>query len=456
MSGWGDVYKDRQILYLISDSGGGNFPDNTSSSFTNVLGEAIVNHDQTPIYLRLLEAFLPNTLASDDFSEVEDERTRHVTRDRSTPLPGNVLNVDLAEIEAQAEGRKLQHSAGRLPYPRKITDLINTPADLVHCVPRHRPLLKLSNEYVYRLHVKITDIHHREVPFKPGLPTILVFEMQRHTNDSNFTMVCASLQPASHPDNTLNKFICPLPGEMELTNYEVALQQIMYPDTIKNRVITLPIKINDYKYDLEIDYHTSLDHIVFGIKYAIASSGLNNELIFDWDFRTKRAYFFRYESPKDGSAPVAQCLLQLPEEFKKATQDYAGGEGDLKISIAQGQRVWLERMPDIWKIIPSPYGMLNCSIIEDNVIGSRTSKTLQCVPFSLKRDVFDADGGLGAYEPEHLTYHKVTDKPFNAIEFSLTDANMEQKRFISERPETDMMMITLIFRRIRGGGHAYE
>lgn len=419
-------WRDR-FLVLASNGNPLTHPGNRSDEFTAALAEPITNPGGGPIFLVLCEIFVPARLAE------------------GSELPGGLLKVHVQELTEQALDRSFGHTAAifRHNEPRR-----GAGEYFVHHAFRHAVHLPLKFSQLRRVTVKLTDLFDRPVSFAGDVPTVLSGKMSAHPEEEQFTMTCTSYHPTLFPGNTLSDFLSPLPKAISLAGYEVALRQLIFPASMRNKNVMVTLEINGRNFGVKVGSWRDSRVLVGKVQEMIARAGLSTDLTFSTvqtreDPRFGNAYFRRAPAPPDAVQPPGPCVLDVSENFAKFC-GVTSGRMPGTIRLDPGESYYFPSPPNLFNVSAAPFGILGCDIVGDGLVGASKGRVIQTVPLFMDKR---RKNQVGMYEPDQLVYHEVSPHPFNSIRFSLHEPDMTVKELESDEQQ-DMMMVTLIFRRI--------
>ena len=426
MSATGEIPSSTHIC-LSSDTSAHIFNNNRRGNFTNLLPRALTNREHKKFYIRLHAIALSNHLFY--FGHVK---------------------VHIYEVEGQRQGRKFSHCIGGFHYPPP--DVAGTQANAagLHTFEK-TTFLPLRFQHLDKLQVKLTKVDE-EVEFDPKSgPSTLVWvqvtdEMQER---EEFLITNSSIHPNTFPSNTLNRFNSPLPSELMLADYEVALLNILYPPDLKEQEEKGTLQINDTIFKFNLPGYKNTRQFVQSIRRAIEESPFNG------------IFYFGTGGPEDGpyqghlymtvlpDAPIPddqKITVSVNTPFQRACGQTHPPFETMEMT-KKGIKHFFQGKPDLHLALPHPYAMVRCDIIEDNIVCGRRDKLLQLA------SVLKSSGYLNLmYEPRQLTFHPVMPNPFTSIGFSFqspTD-NSKERNFIRKLP-TDDIYITLLFRPRKTG-----
>ena len=430
MAGEGELdVGDKRLYYLVSDNDELNIPGNTASNFVTQLPEALLNPKRLPLMVKLREVVVPNYM-----------------KDGTDQPPGGLVRVHLAELKSQTENRKYSQVLATFVFPwRFFTD--KRSGKHYQFMPPHAAQLELRFTEVRRFRVRLTDVYDNDIEFEEGVKTVIVMEVTTRTEKSQFTIMCTSMHKKTYPQNTLTRFRSPLPEEIHLRGYEVALLQTMFPKTLRHKDKYARLRINDQVKWFKVDETMTEAHFAVMVRGVIWDAGLSDELIFDKDPDDDRVEKFMFRRIfVQNQKP--RCILAFDTDFARLVSR-PGGMHEMRDTYLEPlDKVELGKYC-VGNVAPDSFGILSCDILEANVLGNTHGHALSIVPFMRKPLAgHNQMLGVGIYEPENLIFHPVADKPFSTIEFSVTDTRMVEEQYTSDDVDgDDMMIVTLVFRR---------
>lgn len=358
------------------------------------------------------------------------------TYEPKTPL--TAIRIHISELEPQREGLQYNQCAGTITFPPTEEHAENFG---VH-VFKDPPTLPLRVVEVNKFHIRLTNEFNQPINLASGAPTIVWIELTAMAEQQNFTVSCISLQPDCFPSNTLTNFNSPLPKELNLDGYEVALQHVIYPQALHADLIAwVRLDKETWYFDLS-KYNTFLDLAV----------ELNEKLK-----RAKRkgVRFYENESFNNWYGFRSYHVTRNQREPRITFSPNFGvacGMSDYPNMVRVGQMgSWfLLGAPPKGKDGPiqmnAPVVLVECDIIKSNVLGGRTGQLLHCVP-ALTNPNLNRHRRL--YEPPTLIFHPVTDKPITRIGIRFTSETGKQLEFFSPNSNLDIVIVALLFRKIK-------
>ena len=398
------------------------FPSNTSTAFSNLLPRPIINRENKTYYLKLHGVSLVNKFSDMSFDWYK-----------------SYLRIHIKEVSEQRHGQGFMHLVGGLTFP---TDNVVGNGVGVH-IFQHTPYLPLRFQHLTKLEVIITDRENQVVELEEGPPTLIWFKMTDQPDDLQFTITCTSNHPTLYPANDLNIFTSPLPSEMELGAYEVALLQLVFPPEMHEMSQRMALRIgDDYLLDIPISRLRTIPDILNLIKRDLNQSKYKKYFTIGVRNNLQGGGFFRRSNKPDPDRGNQPIYVWFNEVFAKIFD--SDKSSNFSTMMHLGETINLNsrnRPPNIYNVLPNPVAMLHCNLVESNVVAGRQGNLLQCVPVYLDR--------LGdekrLYEPEQLAYHAVKTSPISSIKFSFLNEMGQSRGFESNSPANDIM-ITLLFR----------
>ena len=409
---------------LASNASLNYFPDNTLTNFTNILPSQLQSPSGGTLYIRLrLLAISPVLQEANPEAEV--------------------IEVHIGELRAAATNAGSSQCLTRLAFPSGTllgnTYVLREFGDV--------DFIPIRNSTLHKLSVLITDRTGEQLQLARGLPTFLHVEISDMGDPGHFNFTCISHLPIEltrNPDNKLSEFKVNLPQTLTLPGYEVALASIVFPHDMRLTTIDVHTTIYSSLFDesrhrtftVNVGACETLDDLGDAIRDGLMSYErfpLLVEYISEGEYRY---LVFR------GIREAQVVTLEFSPEFMRVVD--VGNLGYVKI---HGKEMWqsgdLKLEPSMY---PNQAAMVYCSCVEESMLGESQFKLLHIVPIEESRHV---------YEPEHLIYHPVTDRPFNTLEFQMTrvDGTPHALRSASN----GSVIITLSFRparRVAGVGNA--
>ncbi len=395
------------------------FSKNTSSKFTNSLPEVLTNRSNKRFYLRLLMVGVCTT------------------RKDELRMPNGYVKIHIYEVEEQREGMSYKNFAGGFPFPpeRKCGEDYATHTFI------NAPNLLLRTQHLSKLRVKLTDEFNKEIEFAYGPPTILwleVTDMER--TQEEFTVVCTSYHPESFPNNTLAEFCSPLPTEMSLRDFEVALLQLVYPSEVKETVYGT-LQAGAYTWVYNLSSMASIDDLVAAVNADINGSHFANRLVMGRlaEGDMEGFVYLRQRGALQGreSGPI---IVQPSPNFTKACGQVR--EPRPRTVLQPNSYFIFDGFPDIALGQENPIAMLECDVIKPNMLAGRNANLLHCVPVLANKNAKDNK----MYEPSLLAFHPVIDSPFNRLAFRFINPD-GTLRTLSTANDKECILMSLLFRK---------
>ena len=394
------------------------FPHNTPSVFSNKLPHPIVNKEGKKFFIRA------SAIA--------------ITRKIFKPLPvPSHLKIQLYELEGQRSGREFSHTLAGFTADGEIR---NEPY-LLHTF-KDGPYLPIRFQQLDVLHVTITNDNDQIVHFADGFPTLLWLEMTTNpAEDDQFVIHNISHQPATHPNNKLGLFTCPLPTEMVLDDHEVAVSQVLFPPFLVETYDPVTLKINDEIFDYSMaELKTTVD-LLKNVKRDVKECKFRHEMsaiILRSPQKDRGKLMFHR---KELRGEHQERLVIVPSAaFTRACGQLTEPRGPTELK--PGMAFKFEGQPSIYFAKPNPIAHLHCSAVKPGIVGSHHATLLQCVPVKYNK----AHNAARLYEPPQLVFQPAQNTPFDSIQFSFRESNGAIKQFVPVS-RSSFMMITLVFRR---------
>ncbi len=414
-------------MCLMSTGSLSDFPFNTRTHFVNLL--------PTPIRSEVAGRKLYVRLRAIAISCHRDEEML------DNPQM-DYLKVNLSELEPKAVDRGHDQCAGGFEYPPR-TELAQRTGYAYHTFTRS-PYLRLRYEELTKLEVTIVDVKGNVVEgIYSGPPTLVLLDVSDTMMSGNFTMTCNSNQPQLYTNNTLSQFTSPLYQEMDMSQYQVALVNVLYPPTLVERTLASMV-IDGTRFDYDLDEFTSTDEFLQYLTEDLKNSRFRDLL--KWRRRLTR-------TGHDGQLGLLREKGRVNRNFSKRllvsfshTFTMACGQlHDFRAAtvLTPGKVIAFKGRPNINLVKPNPVATLHCDIVQSGVMGNRISNLLACVPVMTDMTA----GRSRLYEAPQLIYYDVKRTPFNSVSFNFTNPDGTARRFATSEDEVyDNIAVTLSFR----------
>lgn len=391
------------------------FPTNTNTSFINQLPDTLWNRDSRPLYMKILMVGMPVMEMYGGFSN---------------------LKINVYEVESQKQGLEYTHNAGIFPYPP--SERIS-PKYATHTFP-HAPTLLLRYQRIDKLHIRLTDEFDEEVTVQEDKATLIWARITSMPEGDQFTVTCLSHQPATHPDNSLVLFRTPLTAPLTLTNHEVALLQVVYPPGMEEDSL-ISLQVGGYKWTFNLDEMDDYGDLISRVNHSLNNSPYREVIKIGYsnagsgDSRYKM-YFAR--SPSKG-AQKPGILVSPSPGFLKACGLKA--PFTLLSFTLHPSSIQMLGRPKVRLGMAHPMAMLECDIIEPNIMCGQRANLLHVIPILRGKQRREKR----IYEPPVLAFHPVKKIPISRIQFRFVNPDGTMRKFKPEDPE-DCIIITLLFR----------
>ena len=385
------------------------FPSNTQCDFVNHLPMPVTNKEGKSFYIRLKSIGIANNDTG----------------------WSSYLKIHIYEVVEQREGVNYTHFAGGFSYPPKLS----LGKDYGFHTFRQAAHLPIRFHELNKIQISITN----EIGEKPPLPsapaTLVWVELTDMAPEDQFTITCLSNQPSLYPNNNLVQFTTPLPTEMSVAGYEVALQQLVYPPYMTEASVA-EIQVGRYNWKYRLDLlEGGLHEFVARVQGSLSKSTYKQELVFD--IHEGKAFFARRKttlSKARGGITITPSL-----NFIKACGQLHKVQGE--ITLMPGETLIFEGQANPRLGVAHPVAMLECDIISPNVRCGERSQLLQCVPVFRNKDYTDNR----LYEPPELAFHPVAEVPINSIDFKFLEPDGRLRQFSPDNTD-DYIAITLLFK----------
>lgn len=410
------------LICLSSSASLDLFPGNSPSRFVNKLPHPLSNPTQKKFYLRLRGVSVPNRLAN-------FENWRH--------LRSGYLRVLIDEVEVQQLGSGYHRLAGGVVYPGKFSEFETQ----TFLTAKHAPFLQLQFQHLTQIGVTLANVYNEPVEFARGTPSLVWVELVTMDVEEQFTMTCTSYHPTTCPQNTLHDFINPLPSEVSVDGYEVALLQLVFPRSLIEQHYEADLVVNGDKHTWQLETFRTTDHFVDRVARDLRRDHeLTFGLVPEWRDERNAGHPFILNSTE---FPV---LITLSERFAAACGTVRDVPEDA-IRLEPDQHLIFGGEPSLYRVLPNPVAMLHCSLVQPNVMSGQQANLLQLVP------VHNITSNTLVYEPSELSFQKVFDRPFNQIKFTFTNPDGSSREFLTPNTD-DCILVTLVFRKIRVAGQS--
>lgn len=412
----------RAFLCLSSEGSGHIFPYNSPTCFANRFPKPIFNEQGRTFSIRLVSISLGGTLA---LGQQE-----------------NYLNVHIYEMEAQRSGHQYTQSAGGFAYPPRRHALERKYG--LHTF-RHSPHLPLRYHKLEELHVRLTNKDGKQVELTPGYPTLLWIELTDAMKEDEFMITCSSEHPEFFPSNSLNIFSSPLPSELELKSYEVALLNIIFPAHVEEPT-KVSLEVDEYSFHFQLRYIRNARHFVQLVKDDLNVYNRNKERnaltcgIVERGEKRGQFYIMRNENDTVQLGQESGIKIVPSPTFTRACGQVLLPRE--RTYLQPGEMILFEGKPNVNLALPNPLAMVHCDIINHNIVAGEQGNLLQWVPAMRGKE--ENDNRL--YEPEHLAFHPVVERPFNKVGFAMLNPDGRAREFKKDNPASSII-ITLIFRK---------
>ena len=357
------------------------------------------------------------------------------------PTPISAIRIHISELEPQREGLGFTQCAGTIAFPPSEKHADNFG---VH-VFKDPPTLPLRVSEVSKLRIRLTDEFNAPVTLLPGAPTIVWLELSNMEGQQCFTVSCISQQPECFPGNTLTNFHSPLPREMNLAGFEVALQHIVYPQAIHSDLIAW-VKIDKQTFFFDLSTYSTFRELANAVNMKVMKAKRKGMRFYEKrpnrpEQTTQfKGYFGFLSAGRRDSEPeisfsynfaVACGVRDYPNVVKEGMWYYLGipprgADGPIQMN--------------------APVVFVECDVVTPNVLAGRNGQLLHCVP-ALTNPNLNQNTRL--YEPPTLIFHPVTDKPITRIGIRFTDETGKQLEFYSRNSDKDCVVLALLFRKMR-------
>ncbi len=436
-----------RVVVLVSDANTSTFTHNTPWHFSNVFPSPLTDRSDRRFTLRVCSVVVNGSLLA--------AYRRHAR-----------LIINISGVEPQAEGRYYSQRSCAFPVaevaakyaPDLSADILSTRYH--EHVFRQSPRLPLQFQILTQLSITITTENGELAEVAGGekaFPTIIMLELEEEEQDlRQFTVTCNSTShDGLYAANELATFTSPLPTEVELKDYEVGLQSIVYPPWLRERMDPFTLSINGLFFDFSaldmedtpaflnalttsMRVHRDLDSLSFRIRDDDGSVELH---------RMNREQERQLPALPAGRQRRAMAIyVTCSFNFLVAIAGPGGKTVQHGTILRPGETIQFGGRPNISRLAPFSVSMLECDIVSPNVVGGRRGQLLQVVP--VLHDKMPSASRL--YEPAEILFQPVEAFPFNQIRLKFTHPNGSQRHFYvlhAPRPAEVQIVLTLIFRK---------
>ena len=417
---------DVRYCILASSANLGYFPRNTLTNFTNIF----------PIGLR------PTAGERRLYARLRSIAISPELRDPHN-IDAGVIRVYINELRAHPSNSDFDKCLARFAFPSGHI--------LQHYIVREfatTPFVPLAQSSFSTLSVLITDNAGEELLLADGFPTFVQLELSDMRDPRVFTMTCMSHLPdelAKNPNNSLGDFKVTLPGNIQLDDYEVALTGLIFPHDLRKPPVTEEVTINVLIVEDTVIGGRGESHLSHTWKLAeYENSDELREAIqadLNADGRFSHRAFCELVENEDaldygmlkigGKQSYVTITTTLSDTFLRIMPDAR------RVSVVSGETTQ-PLGTIIWqKDRLSHVGLVYADCIRESILGDHFYQLLQIVPI-------ETENGKYVYEPDHLTYHPVTNREFNSIHFKITEPHGEVHDFVSQSRSS--IIATLEFR----------
>lgn len=426
------------FCYLSSDADKQLFSRNNNSDFVNQLEYPL--HPRENAQGRL-------------FAKIKSIAIWHYLQEGVSDEDTHLLKIKLNELEHNPAAQKFDQLLTTIPFTPiqedqkyKVVELQHTSFLPLRSLPLHHLHITLLNAKDEKL--KLADSHY---------PTIICLEISDMDSSTDFTLTCSSKEDKLSPKNTLYSFTHQLPRPMHLEDYEVALGDIFYPRTLREKHVVwfdLTFKPHDPN---KLVNHV---HFTFDInKMRTENRPFASNVVFSvlrnhfWAQRVrvrkgKRGEFIRFSiSSKVFVEEEGQIFIRFSENFHLASRTAQPLSGRLTpLTGANPQKI--EGPFDYSRLPYEPTTLVTCSLIEECFYMGRHLPLLRIAPMPkmIGTDNGDVIGTQRHFRPEHPVYHRIKNLPIYNIQFELLTPKGKLNH-VQEVGSQDGIVITLLFRK---------
>lgn len=404
-------------FYLLSSDACLNaYPSNRREHFINTFPFPLVNRQNKKYYIKVISICISSTTGS-----------------LNNDIP-SYIRINIQQLQPQRHGLGFTKTAAGFPYPPTE---FNDDGCAIHSF-NNALYLPLLFQELYELRITLVDEKDELISgLNDGPPTLILVQLTDRIMEDRFTISCCSHQPELFPENTLAEFRVPLPTELALPGYEVALLNLLFPSHLKDEEESASVTINDVKLVFNLDRITTTAQFITSVRRLMRDNHMTPHLTFGKLMAgPHRGQLHFHMLP---TSPMATITITPSPSFTLA----CGQRTPKGTVILQPDHFMVfDGQPSVYLSRPNPVAMLTCDIVKSNVIGGKQSNLLQFTPIFKKKP---AEANK-LYEPKQLIYHKVVNRPFDHIKFVFLEGDGRSKTLLSSTPRA-AIYATLAFRR---------
>jgi hypothetical protein len=397
-----------QIITLSSNASQSIFPHNSLSSFSaripiriNQEGGITVKH------VRLKSLQIHTVLETPD-------------------VHSGYIKVQLNQVRYQISDSTYERTLGTLKFPPE-----KTYADYGVIEFKNSPTLSLVDTPITVFSVEIKNSIGEQLKLARGPPTILELEIMTTNKREEFIIHCSSSHDNMYPNNTLSEFTSPIPAELNVENYNVALLNVVFPPAMSEKSVA-KLYINDDYYMFTLNNYDTTNDFIRDVARRVREK-------YSTVVKFGRSEDGRVHFKRSGQEPETEVRIKFSKEF----QISCGHLRNLKPSyhLQPRESLIFEGIADIASGLHSPLAMIYCDLIESNIVGDVYGPLLRIVPVKYTESL----STNSMYEPENLTFHTIGRSSISSIGFHLKDLAGRDRNF-STLNANDSLIITLLFR----------
>ncbi len=427
----------RLHVTLSSSASKEHFPQNTLARFTNVLRRPIYpSGDKSQLYARVKSIALSSKVPG-----VTKESPRAVEDPHSHFVRIHIRDLDPATT---TDDRSIAH----FPFPPKT---LFRDGYAFHEF-EHEPYFLIRANPIHQFSIILTNSVNEPVDLYGQLATIVQLEISDMRPSGQFTVTCAShskRQLELYPQNTLSSFIVSLPQEFSLKGWQVALVGISYPPVTASELrlkFIFPAVQED-----EEKYFT----LTYNVHDFSSSEDFLKQLMEDMAENRTIGRHIMIDPLIDGriswrNISGERVILLLPNNAMKTVLGFHDHVISAHIPHTRGWNT--PRAVDLHRYTTPPsVGFLYADCVEQSVVGDAMRPLLQMIPLGISAR--HENERHFVYQPEHLIYHEMIDRPFNTIRFTIAHLDGDPYNVDEDADDTVGTQLTLSFRPRRDDDH---
>ena len=382
--------------------------------------------------------------------------TRMKRRDRFV----RQIKILLTELEPTRINNRFENCLARVSFPPKIKYREYSVQEF-----KHTPFVQLRSIPLNQLSITLVNDRNNRLALKDGPAVLIQLEISNMDLSQEFNITCVSHSSDMrllYPNNTVSNFKVALPQELSLGGWEMALSSLAYPTSVKMKTrdvwwqaesYSATLKIKDKKFEFDPDEYLTTELLVQDVIKQLAEDLVfKNILKIEVSQDPDKVGFLKWTALFEDTSVIRHVRLSFSDDFIRAlggnprnhTEDEIDETSRLPFTrVMPADVVYVHGIPNIENIRESSIGMLYCDIANTSAVDNQLVPLLGIVPIIPATKT--ATGG-DLYEPAHLMFHKVVNRAFSSIEFTLLQPNGNRHNMTLANSVDKGMVVTLLFR----------